>query len=67
MRIKVNGETREIDAGLSLQALLHSLSIEPKNLAIEHNGAFIEDDADLAGLALAEGDQLEIVRFVGGG
>jgi thiamine biosynthesis protein ThiS len=67
MQIKVNGEAREIDTGLSLQALLKSLSIEAKNLAIEHNGAFIEDDADLGAIALAEGDSLEIVRFVGGG
>lgn len=67
MQIKVNGEAREVGTGLSLQALLESLSIEAKNLAIEHNGTFIEDDADLAEVALAEGDRLEIVRFVGGG
>ena len=67
MQIKVNGETREVDREMSLGRLLDSLGVARQNLAIEHNGEFVEDTTDLDSVTVGEGDSLEIVRFVGGG
>jgi thiamine biosynthesis protein ThiS len=67
MEIKINGETRDLTGVSTLAGLLDQLNIPNQNLAIEHNGAFIEDNADLDAVPVTEGDTLEIVRFVGGG
>jgi thiamine biosynthesis protein ThiS len=67
MEIKINGETRDLTGVTTLAQLLERLNIANQHLAIEHNGAFIEDGTDLASIPVAEGDTLEIVRFVGGG
>jgi sulfur carrier protein len=66
MEIKVNGEVREVAVGLTIECLLAELEIENRCVAIEHNGQFLEGD-QVSTVALSEGDQLEIVRFVGGG
>jgi sulfur carrier protein len=67
MEIKINGETRELDGEAALTKVLSGLGVERKNLAIELNGDFVEDDADWDGIIIKPGDKLEIVRFVGGG
>ncbi len=66
IEIKVNGETRQVEPGVSVAALLAQLGIEPRHLAVEHNGEFIGED-EFAAATLSAGDRLEIVRFVGGG
>lgn len=66
MQIQLNGTTRQVDDGVSLAELLDSLEIGPDNLAVEHNGAFIEKDR-FESITLKPDDRLEIVRFVGGG
>lgn len=66
MEIKLNGETRQIEPGLTIAGLLGQLGIENRNLAIEYNGDFLEGDA-ADRQAINDGDTLEIVRFVGGG
>lgn len=66
MEIKLNGETREVDAETTIARLLEQLGIQPKNLAVEHNGEFLEEDA-LERTMVKAGDRLEVVRFVGGG
>ncbi len=67
MEIKINGETRQVAGGISLHQVICELKIAGEGLAIEHNGKFIEEDTDWKELPIAEGDVLEIVRFVGGG
>ena len=67
IEIKVNGETRRVEPGLTLAGLLAELGIEPVHLAIEYNEQFLDEQADLDGVTLEAGDRLEIVRFVGGG
>ncbi len=68
MEIKVNGETRDVEQGLTLTLLLEQFSLGgQRNLAIEHNGEFLDPEADWDGVVIAEGDTLEIVHFVGGG
>jgi thiamine biosynthesis protein ThiS len=67
MNIKINGETRTVEEGATLAAVMESLQIPAGNLAIEHNGEFLDDGADLGDVTIKAGDTLEIVRFVGGG
>ncbi|MEJ2410742.1 MAG: sulfur carrier protein ThiS [Novosphingobium sp.] len=64
--LTVNGETRRIASGASIADLVVSLDLDPKKVAVEHN-AEIAPRSMLAAIALADGDVLEIVHFVGGG
>ena len=66
MRIKINGEEKQIADGLSLIALLESLQIRPARVVVERNRDIVARDS-FAITMLAEGDALEIVHFVGGG
>ncbi|HEX7232473.1 MAG TPA: sulfur carrier protein ThiS [Candidatus Binatia bacterium] len=66
MKLKINGEEREIADGLTLTALLEDLKIRPARVVIERNREIVARDAYEV-TRLAEGDTLEIVHFVGGG
>ncbi|KYH31825.1 sulfur carrier protein ThiS [Neomoorella mulderi] len=66
MRLKVNGEEREVAAGLTVAELLRQLGIESRYLALERNRQVVPRQ-DYATTVLEEGDELEIIRFVGGG
>ena len=68
MQITINGETREVEQGLSLARLLEQFGIGgERNLAVEHNGEFLDPEEDWGTVVIGEGDRLEIVHFVGGG
>lgn len=67
MQVKINGKAHELLEATTLGQLLAELGIENRNLAIEHNGEFVEDGTDLSAVEVRPGDTLEIVRFVGGG
>ncbi len=64
--IIVNGEPRRAPTGSSIADLVRSLSLDPAKVAVERN-AIIVPRSTLADVALADGDVLEIVHFVGGG
>jgi len=65
MRIKVNGDTREVAAGTIL-ALVRELGLDPRKVAVERNLEIVP--RSLHGeTALADGDRIELVVFVGGG
>lgn len=66
MLIKVNGEAREIDDGSSLPDLVSLLKLKPEQIAIELNKSVVRRSA-WSSVRLSEGDQIEIVHFVGGG
>jgi len=66
MRLTVNGETREAPDSATLADLLVSLGIDARRVAVERNRE-IAPKSLWAQIVLAEGDQLEIVQFVGGG
>jgi sulfur carrier protein len=66
MRIKVNGETKEVDEGATLQRLVEQLALAPDRLAVELNYEVIRR-AEWPAVKLSEGDRVEIVHFVGGG
>lgn len=64
--ITVNGEQRDWSPGMTTGTLIASLSLAPERLAVELNGTILQAD-DLTQHALAPGDRLEIIHFVGGG
>lgn len=63
--IQLNGESRNT-AAASIAALVLELGLAPEKVAVEHNGE-IAPRSQLGEIALADGDTLEIVHFVGGG
>ena len=65
LQVVVNGEPRRVPPG-SIADLVRLLELDPAKVAVERN-ALIVPRSTLAQVALAEGDSLEIVHFVGGG
>jgi thiamine biosynthesis protein ThiS len=66
MKLKINGEEREIADGATLTALLEDLKIRPARVVVERNREVVAREA-YGVTRLADGDTLEIVHFVGGG
>ncbi|ODU85189.1 MAG: thiamine biosynthesis protein ThiS [Novosphingobium sp. SCN 63-17] len=66
MSLTVNGEPRRIAHGASVADLVADIGLNPAKVAVERN-ALIVPRSTLADVALADGDVLEIVHFVGGG
>ena len=64
--IRVNGEERRVTAGLSIAGLATELGLTPEKVAVERNREIVPRST-LADVTLAEGDEIEIVHFVGGG
>ncbi|WP_295707244.1 sulfur carrier protein ThiS [uncultured Brevundimonas sp.] len=65
MRIQVNGDQREVAASTILD-LVKALSLDPRKVAVERNLEIVPKSLH-ATTALAEGDRIELVQFVGGG
>lgn len=66
VEILVNGETRKLKAGTTVEGLVRELGLVPERLAVEYN-LHILKKKHWATTALANGDRVEIVHFVGGG
>jgi thiamine biosynthesis protein ThiS len=66
MTIMLNGDPHEIAGPLTLTALLEQLKIDPRRVAVEHNLNVVKR-ANYDSTQIQEGDQVEIVNFVGGG
>jgi thiamine biosynthesis protein ThiS len=66
MKLQINGEEREFPSPLSVSSLLDQLGMKPDRVAVELNGEIVARD-QWAETALAKGDRIEIVHFVGGG
>ena len=64
--VRLNGEPREVPAGLSVEGLLLHLELHPRLVVVEHNGEILRRDGYDAA-AVRDGDSLELVHFVGGG
>ncbi len=64
--LKAEQPKRQVAENVAIARLLEELKIENRNLAIEHNGRFLEGE-EAETTVLQPGDTLEIVRFVGGG
>jgi thiamine biosynthesis protein ThiS len=66
VKIRLNGDPHEIAGPQSLQQLLNDLNVDPRVVAVEHNLTIVRRDRQ-AEVIVAEGDEVEIVKFVGGG
>ena len=66
MKLRINGEEKEIADGLNLTSLLEQLQIRPARVVVERNREIVPRES-YGAILLAEGDTLEIVHFVGGG
>ncbi|NIP60106.1 MAG: sulfur carrier protein ThiS [Gemmatimonadetes bacterium] len=66
IRVTVNGEERQIAAGLTVEALLRSLDLQPALVVVERNREILERDR-YGDVEVEAGDVLELVHFVGGG
>ena len=64
--IMVNGEHRRVAAGLSIADLASQLGLVPEKVAVERNLEVVPRST-IAQVCLEDGDELEIVHFVGGG
>ncbi len=66
MQVTVNGEVKEFFDGMSVNGIVAALGLQDYEVAVERNRAIIQRD-HWTQTVVAEGDQLEIVHFVGGG
>jgi thiamine biosynthesis protein ThiS len=66
MRLRINGKERETPALATLADLAQWLELPAFGSAVELNGRVVRK-ADYPASGLQDGDQLEVVRLVGGG
>jgi thiamine biosynthesis protein ThiS len=65
-RVRINGEDHEVPREIRLAALVERLGFNPALVAVEKNGHVVSR-SELESAPISDGDQLEIVEFVGGG
>jgi sulfur carrier protein len=66
MKVKINGEEREIKENINLTELLKVLELPSERLAVEVNLNVVRR-LNWEETKLNEGDKIEIIHFVGGG
>lgn len=66
MNVTVNGDPLEVDEGCTLHALLQSLDLGGRRVAVELNEEIVPRSVH-AETRLGAGDRLEIVQAIGGG
>lgn len=64
--ITLNGKPHELEQATSVTALLDTLSVTPRQVAVAVNGTVVPRDA-WPDTRISDGDTVEIVRAVGGG
>jgi thiamine biosynthesis protein ThiS len=65
-KITVNGALRDIEPGMTVDALLTQLGVRRELIAVEVNRRLVRRTEHVS-RALLDGDQVEVVEFVGGG
>jgi thiamine biosynthesis protein ThiS len=65
-QLTINGDIRTVSDAETVEALLRELSLDPRLVVVELNRVIVRRAA-IATTAVAEGDVVEIVHFVGGG
>jgi sulfur carrier protein len=66
VKVTVNGNEREAADGASVADLAASLGLDARNIAVELNRTIVKK-TEFGSTVLRDGDQVEIVTFVGGG
>lgn len=65
MRLIVNGHEKQAAEGVTIQHFIEEMKLTPDRVAVEVNRRLVRTER--YGELLKEGDQIEIVTFVGGG
>ena len=66
LSIRVNGAHRRVREGISVADLALELGLEPTRVAVERNLEIVPRST-LAAVRVEDGDDYEVVTFVGGG
>jgi sulfur carrier protein len=66
MTLTINGEERSFGTASTVAALVAELGLDARKVAVERNLEIVPRSA-YGQTALAEGDRIEIVHFIGGG
>ena len=66
MKIVLNGEPFETSGPTTVSRLLETLEIDARRVAVEHNLVVVKKLA-YESTQVNEGDEVEVVNFVGGG
>ncbi len=66
VKIVLNGEPHELPGPVTVAGLLETLKVDSRRVAVEHNLKVLKR-ATFAEVQVREGDQVEVVNFVGGG
>ncbi len=66
IQIRLNGEDHRLASGQSIADLVRSLGLDPAKVAVERNRDIVTRST-LEDVMVEQGDELEIVHFVGGG
>ncbi|PYR39250.1 MAG: thiamine biosynthesis protein ThiS [Acidobacteria bacterium] len=66
MKITLNGDPLELPGPVTVSALLVQLELDSRRVAVEHNLTVLKR-ATYDTVEIRDGDQVEIVNFVGGG
>ena len=66
MVIRINGKDSEVPPDISVAQLLEDLELRPGRVVVELNAEVLSRNAH-PGTHLKQGDEVEIVQFVGGG
>ena len=66
MTVMVNGHTRDVPEGTTVEQLLDVLQVVPERVVVEVNLTILKRAQHLKTM-LKAGDRVEIVRFIGGG
>jgi len=65
MKVTVNGDARDLPEGETVRALVVRYNLKPEKVAVELNKRLLRSEK--YDTQLKEGDEVEIVTFVGGG
>lgn len=66
LSIRVNGEHRRVNGGISIAQLLAELGLDPHRIAVERNLEIVPR-GQIGETMVEDGDDFELVHFVGGG
>ena len=66
MTVTINGEQRHFESALTVAEVLDEIGLDPRKVAVERNLEIVPR-AGYGSTAVADGDRLEIVHFIGGG
>jgi thiazole synthase len=66
LSVRINGEHRRVPGGTNVAEMVNELGLDPLRVAVERNLEVIPRST-LRQVSVEDGDDYEIVHFVGGG